>query len=181
MKRNFSRHAFTLIEMLIVIVIIGILAAALVPRLQSIQWRARDTKRKADALSISNALSIYKIDNSIYPNAWSLTWNNRVYSYQNPFNIAGLTGIMSSIPEDPINTSGSPLFTWGYSYMYGWLYKNSLTYTLFMRLENETDADRCWVKNYQYYVISYTATCTDVNCSGGTDCGKLYIKADLWP
>ena len=58
-----SKKTFTLIEMLIVIVIIGILAAALVPRLQSVQARARDTKRKADIRTIYNANEVYKLDN----------------------------------------------------------------------------------------------------------------------
>ncbi|MEI7478298.1 MAG: type II secretion system protein [bacterium] len=58
-KKNKS---FTLIEMLIVVVIIGILAAALIPRLQSVQARARDTKRKADLHQIGTALAIYKED-----------------------------------------------------------------------------------------------------------------------
>ena len=57
------KKAFTLIEMLIVIVIIGILAAALIPRLQSVQARARDTKRKTDIRTIYNADEIYKVDN----------------------------------------------------------------------------------------------------------------------
>lgn len=60
--RLFSKKSFTLIEMLIVIVIIGILAAALIPRLQSVQGRARDTKRKADMNQIYNGLSIYQLD-----------------------------------------------------------------------------------------------------------------------
>ncbi len=59
--KNFKK-AFTLIEMLIVVVIIGILAAALIPRLQSVQGRARDTKRKADLSQIGSALSVYKSD-----------------------------------------------------------------------------------------------------------------------
>lgn len=60
------KKSFTLIEMLIVIVIIGILAAALVPRLQDIQARARDTKRKADLRAIYNANEIFFLDNSTY-------------------------------------------------------------------------------------------------------------------
>lgn len=59
-----KKKAFTLIEMLIVIVIIGILAAALIPRLVSVQGRARDTKRKADLQQIGTALAIYKLDNA---------------------------------------------------------------------------------------------------------------------
>ena len=57
-----TKKAFTLIEMLIVVVIIGILAAALIPRLQSVQGRARDTKRKADLNQIGSSLAIYKSD-----------------------------------------------------------------------------------------------------------------------
>ncbi|MEI7477618.1 MAG: prepilin-type N-terminal cleavage/methylation domain-containing protein [bacterium] len=61
-----QKKTFTLIEMLIVVVIIGILAAALIPRLQSVQARARDTKRKADLHQIATALEIYKEDNGNY-------------------------------------------------------------------------------------------------------------------
>jgi len=57
-----NKKSFTLIEMLIVIVIIGILAAALVPRLVSVQGRARDTRRAADMNQIYNALNIYRAD-----------------------------------------------------------------------------------------------------------------------
>ena len=56
------KKTFTLIEMLIVIVIIGILAAALIPRLQSVQERARDTRRKTDISAIYNALQIVLLD-----------------------------------------------------------------------------------------------------------------------
>jgi len=62
-----KQNAFTLIEMLIVIVIIGILAAALVPRLQSVQARARDTKRKADMNQIYNGINIYYLDRGTIP------------------------------------------------------------------------------------------------------------------
>jgi len=63
---NKNKHAFTLVEMLIVVLIIGILAAALIPRLRSVQEKARDTKRKSDISQIASALSIYKIDRNSY-------------------------------------------------------------------------------------------------------------------
>ena len=55
--------------MLIVIVIIGILAAALIPRLTGIQARARDTGRKADMNQIASALQTYQLDYTTFPAA----------------------------------------------------------------------------------------------------------------
>lgn len=65
MKLNMKK-AFTLVEMLIVIVIIGILAAALIPRLTGIQSRARDVARTADLQQLSTALATWNLDNGIY-------------------------------------------------------------------------------------------------------------------
>ncbi len=61
------KRSFTLIEMLIVIVIIGILAGALIPRLVSMQSRARDTQRKVDLKTLYSALFTYYSDRSAYP------------------------------------------------------------------------------------------------------------------
>jgi len=160
--------SFTLIEMLIVIVIIGILAAALVPRLQSVQNRARDTKRKADLQQISNALYVYNADNNYFPYWASDGWN--CASYQPPtymtcvvnsLSINWLTDLTSSyisdVPIDPTNTSvgnytihGSVRFYTGY--MYGYQSVNGRRwFSLTTRLENAKDPDRCGVKLYNFY------------------------------
>jgi type II secretion system protein G len=65
-KKN-KKRAFTLIEMLIVIVIIGILAAALIPRLSSARGRANDVARKADLAQVAAAIVAYQIDHGKLP------------------------------------------------------------------------------------------------------------------
>lgn len=147
------KKSFTLIEMLIVIVIIGILAAALVPRLQDVQARARDTKRKADIKVIANWLEIYFIDNNSFPGAGTSNYNNvlSVNSVQSQPRITGLTNYLTSLPVDPRNNWASPWTTWSYSYTYGWVYNTSVwTYDLVTNLENTSDPDACWVKQYKY-------------------------------
>ena len=58
---------FTLIEMLIVVVIIGILASALIPRISSAKDRAQNTAAVKDVGDIVTALTIYQMDNGWYP------------------------------------------------------------------------------------------------------------------
>lgn len=58
---------FTLIEVMVVVVILGILAALIVPKVMSRPEQARIVKAKQDILSIQSALELYKLDNGIYP------------------------------------------------------------------------------------------------------------------
>ena len=81
LKNNKIRKAFTLVEMLIVVIIIGILMAALLPKLKGAQERARDTSRKANLSQISTALEMYFNDEGKYPDGkcasedlWLLKW-----------------------------------------------------------------------------------------------------------
>jgi len=58
---------FTLLELLIVIVIIGILALVIIPGIISAPQKSRDATRKSDLSSIQNALEAYFNDHNSYP------------------------------------------------------------------------------------------------------------------
>ena len=120
MKKS-TIKAFTLVEMLIVIVIIGILIASLMPRMQSAQWRARDVARKNDLSQIQTAIITSQQDRWAWPgmtnNAWrSSQWTTDYTSgsvWMIVDNIAKnlQTAWMTSVPADP-NGSNVNFWLW---------------------------------------------------------------------
>lgn len=67
MKTRIKQQGFTLIEIMVVVVILGILAAAVVPKIMSRPEQARIEKAKHDIGALESALNIYKLDNYQYP------------------------------------------------------------------------------------------------------------------
>ncbi|MBK1672915.1 type II secretion system protein GspG [Ectothiorhodospira shaposhnikovii] len=58
---------FTLIEVMVVVVILGILAAIVVPRIMDRPDEARITKVQNDIRALESALNLYRLDNFVYP------------------------------------------------------------------------------------------------------------------
>lgn len=94
--------AFTLIELLIVVAIIGILAAIAVPNFLNAQFRARLARLSADMRSTTTALESYFVD-----------WNSYVEDHDWPsdrsqrglFRLSTPISYMATLPLDPFQTN----------------------------------------------------------------------------
>ena len=62
-------RGFTLLELMVVIVIIGVLAALIAPNIISRVVQAKITAAQSDISTLMNALKIYKLDNGRYPSS----------------------------------------------------------------------------------------------------------------
>ncbi len=98
-----TRKAFTLIELLIVVAIIGILAAIAVPNFLNAQNRSKIAKAVSELRNLDVALESYRLDNNYYP-PWcdesGKNKNNPGVS-QRLFPLTSPIAYIGSIPQDP--------------------------------------------------------------------------------
>jgi general secretion pathway protein G len=65
--KKFDARGFTLIELMVVLVILGVLASLIVPRIMSRPEEARRIKARVDIQSLETALKLYNLDTGDYP------------------------------------------------------------------------------------------------------------------
>lgn len=62
-----TQKGFNLFEVMVVVVILGLLATFIVPRIAGRPDEARVTKARADIKTLETALDMYRLDNGVYP------------------------------------------------------------------------------------------------------------------
>ena len=66
-KEKNDTRGFTLIELMVVVIILGILALYIGPKIMGEPERAKRVKAKMDIATFETALKMYKLDNGVYP------------------------------------------------------------------------------------------------------------------
>jgi general secretion pathway protein G len=108
-KKNRSnrarRRAFTLVELLLVVVILGILAGIVLPQMAGRSEQARVAAAKSDIATFNTALGAFEVDNGFYPKGR----NGLVALVQKPGNAQNWHGPYlankTSVPLDPWNNA----------------------------------------------------------------------------
>jgi len=105
-NRKSQIRAFTLIELLLVLVILGVLAALVIPKFTGRSKQARETAAKTDLRTISTAIDAFETDNSRFPNTEEglnalVTAPSGVTNWRGPY-------LKGGVPKDP----------WGNVYQY---------------------------------------------------------------
>jgi len=101
-----SRRGFTLVELLLVLVILGTLAALVLPKFTGRTEQARVTAAQTQIATFGTALDSYEVDTGSYPSGSA----GLQYLIAPPNDVSGWRGpyLKSDIPLDP----------WGHSYLF---------------------------------------------------------------
>ncbi|WP_419209184.1 type II secretion system major pseudopilin GspG [Photobacterium leiognathi subsp. mandapamensis] len=104
-----KQRGFTLLEVMVVIVILGVLASLVVPNLLGNKEKADQQKVVTDISALEQSLEMYKLDNSVYPTTDQglEALVSKPSSSPEPRNYRD-GGYIKRLPKDP----------WGYEYQY---------------------------------------------------------------
>jgi len=109
-SRLHRRNAFTLVEMLLVLVILAVLAAIVIPKMSGRSQQAKITAAGTQIKSFELALDSFEVDTGFYPNNLDALVNqpNNAQNWKGPY-------LKQGIPNDP----------WGNPYVYVYPGKNT--------------------------------------------------------
>jgi len=119
MKSNVSklRRAFSLVELVVVVLIIGILAAVAAPKMFDTSTKARESATKASLSVVRNAIELYYSEKAAYPTLAQLTDMTTAGGMKNyikgPFPVSAYGNKSATVREA---TSADPLANAGWVY-----------------------------------------------------------------
>jgi len=161
-----KKSAFTLIELLIVITIVGVITSITFVSLNATRVKSRDAKRISDIRQLQSALEMYRNDNNSYPSA--ITAGQALVG-----EINGQT-YMKKVPTAPGNADGSCTTD---TYDYAGTYTNyTLSYCLGGAVQNVGPANCQAIPGNP----CYTFTCGDNITYGGETYTTLLIGSQCW-
>lgn len=169
MKKRIFRNAFTLVELLVVMAILGVLVALVAGNFRNAQIRGRDAQRKSDLKQLAHSLELFYADYGKYPSeasgsisacpynpalstGTSCTWGDDQFT-------DGKTTYFKNVPNDP-SSSGS----YRYREVVG---SSSQKFQLFAYLENSQDP-----------VIDPLVTALGYSCGGGNICNMAITSSN---
>lgn len=167
MKSSLPKHrnGFTLVELLVVMVILGILATVTLANFSSSQRKGRDAQRKSDLRQIANALEAYNSDHGAYPLSSDVIIGDRIVACGCNGTVCGWgagsremcdsnsTVYIKEVPDD-VKAGGS----W-HHYCY---VSAGRSYRLYTDFENGNDID-CLVRNAAGVCQPGAKTCNSIN------------------
>lgn len=149
MKNRF-KAGFTLLEMMIVIAIITIMTVTISSNFLTAQKRARDARRRADAVTLQSALELYNNSNNAYPVLATATTSDVWNVGTNTLYTALVTGqYASSLPVDPVNAG---------NYVYSYISSSGTQYCIKVRQELDPSQYPNWGTDVNGWFIKYGDT-----------------------
>lgn len=110
-----AKHGFTVVELLIVIIVIGIIAGIAIPQYNGVMERSRDAERKSDISIIAVQLEYYYGRTGAYPTRANL--NTEAFRTANKISFDDQAAVMADPENDSVTTLAdtvTPTDTYGY-------------------------------------------------------------------
>lgn len=175
-----SVSGFTIVELLIVIVVIGILAAITIVAYNGIQGRARDSQRVSDLKSIQKAIELHRIQTGAVPvssasglgaqSGWESSAREAKGEFLKPL---VSNGVVSAVPVDPVNNATEDSMTAAAA-------SNKYTYVYYVYPAGNSGCDPARGRYYVLGALSMTTTGNGPHASSpGFNCSGRDWQADF--